>query len=88
MAWPQTGSSWPCIKNNHLAHYRVRVQGVVSESNCDIFGNMTFEEESDAGQQHVTTLTAQYQDQAVLMAALDFPCDRRLAFCSATICPV
>jgi hypothetical protein len=60
------------------AHYRVRVQGAVSESYCDIFGDMTVEEESDAGQQPVTTLTGQYLDQAALMGALNFLYDRRL----------
>ena len=60
------------------AQYRVRVQGAVSESYCDAFGNMTIEEESDAGQQPVTTLTGQYLDQAALMGALNFLYDRRL----------
>ena len=60
------------------AHYRVRVQGAVSESYCDTFGDMTIEEESDAGQQPVTTLTGQYLDQAALMGALNFLFDRRL----------
>jgi len=60
------------------AHYRVRVQGAVSESYCDTFGDMTIEEESDAGQQHATALITEYQDQAGLMGALDFLCDRRL----------
>lgn len=50
----------------------------MSESYCDIPGNMTIEEESDADQQHVTALTAEYQDQADLMGALDILCDRRL----------
>ena len=76
-AWPQTGSNWPYIQSNQLAHFRVRVGGVVSESCCDIPGNTTIEE-SDADQQHVTALTAEYQDQADLMGALDILCDRRL----------
>ena len=60
------------------AHYRVRVLGAVSKTYCDIFGDMTIEEESDAGQQPVTTLTGQYLDQAALMGALNFLYDRRL----------
>lgn len=60
------------------ARYRVRVQGAVSESFCDTFGDMTIVVESDAGQQPVTTLTGQYLDQAALMGALNFLYDRRL----------
>ena len=60
------------------AQYRVRVQGTVSESYCDAFGDVTIEEEFDAGQQPVTTLTGQYLDQAALMGALNFLYDRRL----------
>ena len=78
MPWPQTGRNWPYINNNQLAHFLVRVRGVASESYCDIPGNMTIAEESDAGQQHATALITEYQDQAGLMGALDFLCDRRL----------
>ena len=60
------------------AYYRVRVQGAVSESYCDIFGDMTIEEESGSSHQPVTTLTGQYLDQAALMGALNFLYDRRL----------
>ena len=60
------------------AYYRVRVQGAVSESFCDTFGDMAIEEESDAGQQPVTTLAGRYLDQAALMGALNLLYDRRL----------
>ena len=67
--------------------YQIRVQGAVGESWCDYYADMTIEIDDEAGQQPVTTLTGQLQDQAALIGALTRLYDMRLPILSVEHLP-
>jgi hypothetical protein len=60
------------------AYYRIRVQGALDESYCDLSGGMRVRVEYELAKHPVTTLTGQLLDQAALMGLLNFLYDRRL----------
>ena len=60
------------------AHYRIRVQGALDESYCDLSGGMKIRVEYELAKHPVTTLTGQLLDQAALMGLLNSLYDRRL----------
>jgi hypothetical protein len=67
--------------------YQIRVQGAVGESWCDYYAGLTIEINDEAGQQPVTTLTGQLQDQAALIGALTRLYDMRLPILSVEHLP-
>ena len=60
------------------AYYRIRVQGALDESYCDLSGGMKVRVEYELAKHPVTTLTGQLLDQAALMGLLNSLYDRRL----------
>jgi hypothetical protein len=60
------------------AYYRIRVQGALDESYCDLSGGMTVRVEYELDRHAVTTLAGQLLDQAALMGLLNCLYDRRL----------
>ena len=60
------------------AYYRIRVQGALDESYCDLSGGMKIRVEYELAKHPVTTLTGQLLDQAALMGLLSSLYDRRL----------
>ena len=60
------------------ANYRIRVQGALDESYCDLSGGMRIRVEYELAKHPVTTLTGQLLDQAALMGLLNSLYDRRL----------
>ena len=60
------------------AYYRIRVQGALDESYCDLSGGMKIRVEYELAKHPVTTLTGQLLDQAALMGLLNSLYDRRL----------
>jgi hypothetical protein len=67
--------------------YQIRVQGAVGESWCDYYAGLTIEIDDAAGQQPVTTLTGQLQDQAALIGALTRLYDMHLPILSVEHLP-
>ena len=62
------------------AYYRIRVQGALDESYCDLSGGMKVRVEYELAKHPVTTLTGQLLDQAALMGILNSLYNRRLPF--------
>ena len=60
------------------AFYRIRVQGALDESYCDLSGGMKVRVEYELAKYPVTTLTGQLLDQAALFGVLNFLFNRRL----------
>jgi hypothetical protein len=60
------------------AYYRIRVQGALDESYCDLSGGMRIRVEYELAKHPVTTLTGQLLDQAALFGVLNFLFNRRL----------
>ena len=69
------------------ATYQIRVQGAVGESWGDYYASMTMDTDYAAGQQPVTTLTGQLQDQAALIGALTLLYSRCLPILSVEHLP-
>ena len=67
--------------------YQIRVQGAVGERWCDYYAGMTIEINDEAGQQPVTTLIGQLQDQAALIGAMTCLYDMRLPILSVEHLP-
>ncbi len=67
--------------------YQIRVQGTISESWRDYYAGLTIDIDQEAGQQPVTTLTGQLQDQAALIGALTRLYDMRLPILSVEHLP-
>jgi len=60
------------------AYYRIRVQGALDESYCDLSGGMKIRVEYELAKHPVTTWAGQLLDQAALMGLLNSLYDRRL----------
>ena len=60
------------------AYYRIRVQGTLDESYCDLSGGMKVQVEYKLDEHPVTALTGHLLDQAALIGLLNHLYDRRL----------
>ena len=69
------------------AYYRIRVQGALDESYCDLSGGMRVRVEYELDKHPVTTLSGQLLDQAALMGLLNFLYNRRLPLLLAEYIP-